>query len=116
MPHQAADKLTKRSFWTPWILLAKPLAWTYWGFIYGVVLLLAFIWRDGATNEPDDDSRLSPHQAYGPRLVESAMIIVALFYFVLIVLTARGIGLGRRRMDTEECIQLLDDARERSDN
>ncbi|KAJ7239291.1 hypothetical protein C8J57DRAFT_1372809 [Mycena rebaudengoi] len=92
---QATRAMTQNSFWNPWIMLAMPLAWISWGVFYGVVLIGAFIWRDGATNEPDENSRLSPHQAYGPKVVETLIYVVSLGYFGLMVRTVRGIGLAR---------------------
>ncbi|KAJ6505234.1 hypothetical protein C8R45DRAFT_972089, partial [Mycena sanguinolenta] len=89
---RAACKMLNNCFWTPWILLAMPLAWISWGIFYAVLLIGAFILRDGATNEPDPNSRLSPHQAYAPKAVESLLYIVALGYFVLIARTVAKIG------------------------
>ncbi|KAJ7922090.1 hypothetical protein B0H13DRAFT_2317853 [Mycena leptocephala] len=92
---RATHVMPKNSFWNPWIMLAMPLAWIGWGVFYGVVLVGAFIWREGATNEPDENSRLSAHQAYGPKVVEMLTYLVALGYFGLIVKTVRGIDLAR---------------------
>ncbi|KAJ7261098.1 hypothetical protein C8J57DRAFT_472774 [Mycena rebaudengoi] len=92
---QAMRAMPQNSFWNPWIMLAMPLAWIGWGVFYGVVLIGAFIWRDGATNEPDEKSRLLPHQAYGPKVVEMLIYVVSLGYFGLMVRTVRGIGFAR---------------------
>ncbi|KAJ7806458.1 hypothetical protein B0H13DRAFT_2485834 [Mycena leptocephala] len=89
---QAMRAMPENSFWNPWIMLATPLAWISWGVFYGVVLRGAFIWRDGATNEPDENSRLLPHQAYGPKVVEMLIYVVGLGYFGLIVKTVKGLG------------------------
>ncbi|KAJ7239346.1 hypothetical protein C8J57DRAFT_1478468 [Mycena rebaudengoi] len=86
---RAIRVMPQHSFWNPWIMLAMPLAWIGWGVFYGVVLIGAFIWRDGATNEPDENSRLSSHQAYayGPKVVETLIYVVSLGYFGLMVKT-----------------------------
>ncbi|KAJ7239305.1 hypothetical protein C8J57DRAFT_110868 [Mycena rebaudengoi] len=91
---QAMRAMPQNSFWNPWIMLAMPLAWIGWGVFYGVVLIGAFIWRDGATNEPDENSRLLT-QAYGPKVVEMSIYVVSLGYFGLMVRTVRGIGFAR---------------------
>ncbi|KAF7367924.1 Protein kinase domain-containing protein [Mycena sanguinolenta] len=103
----AARAMPKSSFWTPWILLAMPLAWTIWGMFFLVLLMGAFIWRDGATNEPDATSRLSPHQAYGIKVVESMIFAFGLGCFGLMVKTVRWIGLKRTMIPDPEQMPLV---------
>jgi len=59
----------------------------YRGFIYFAFFLVAFLWRSGATNEPDEQSRLSPNQAYGPRVMTTLIIVIGVAYFGLIIHT-----------------------------
>ena len=63
------------------------------GFVYFAFFLVAFLWRSGATDEPDERSRLSPHQAYGPRAITTLIFVVGVAYFGLIIhATKRFIG------------------------
>jgi hypothetical protein len=77
------------------------------GIIYAVLLVGAFIWRDGATNEPDESSRLLPHQAYGLKAIEFLVYVVGLGYFGLIVKTVREIGLKRTVVPDSEAIPMV---------
>ncbi|KAJ6523050.1 hypothetical protein B0H19DRAFT_1345705 [Mycena capillaripes] len=59
---QDAERSTQNVFWNPWVMQSIPLAWVIWGVIYFAAFIMAFLWRAGASNEPDANSRLSQTQ------------------------------------------------------
>ncbi|KAJ6540688.1 hypothetical protein B0H19DRAFT_1176059 [Mycena capillaripes] len=56
-------------------MLSIPLSWDL-GVIYFAAFIMAFLWRAGATNEPDANSRLSQNQVYGLRSITAVTFIV----------------------------------------
>ncbi|KAJ7901446.1 hypothetical protein B0H13DRAFT_2028023, partial [Mycena leptocephala] len=67
-----ARKASTDTLWNPWIMLSLPLFWIIWcepclcGGVLFCHLHHGFLWRSGATNEPDENSRPSKTVAYGP--------------------------------------------------
>ncbi|KAJ6512281.1 hypothetical protein DFH09DRAFT_1197480 [Mycena vulgaris] len=92
---RATSRAARNPFWNPWIMLSMPLAWIIWGVLYFACFILAFLWRSGATNEADANSRLSPSQEYGPRAITTLLFGVGAVYLLLIIVTVRGIGTAR---------------------
>ncbi|KAJ6472576.1 hypothetical protein C8R45DRAFT_936470 [Mycena sanguinolenta] len=62
--------------WKLRILLSMPAAWIVWGVVYFAAFMVAFLWSSGATNEKDEDSKPSPKQEYGPRVITTFTFFV----------------------------------------
>ncbi|KAJ6597513.1 hypothetical protein DFH09DRAFT_1132080 [Mycena vulgaris] len=89
---QATSRATRNLFWNPWIMLSMPLTWIIWGVIYFAVFILVFLWRSGAIDERDENSKPSLHQEYGPRAITTLIFGVGVVYLILIIITVRGMG------------------------
>jgi hypothetical protein len=63
----------------------------YRGVIYFAIFMVAFFWCSGAKNEPDDNTKPSPNQEYGPRIVTTITMIAGLAYLVLTIMTVKHI-------------------------
>ncbi|KAF7358131.1 CULLIN-2 domain-containing protein [Mycena venus] len=79
------------TLWNPWIMLSLPLSWIIWGVFYFATFIMAFLWRSGATDEPDENSRPSKTAAYGPRIVTTLMFAAGTVYLGLVIVAARKI-------------------------
>ncbi|KAF7984351.1 hypothetical protein HWV62_15371 [Athelia sp. TMB] len=84
-------------WWNVWVLLAMPAVWLAWSMILFVVAILSYVWRTGASNDPDPRPPLSPHAAIGPRIAVTGVFAVGLVYLVLIVRTLKSYGGSRTR-------------------
>ena len=60
--------------------------------IWFIVSILAFVWRTGAVNDPIQSAPLSVQVALIPRVVITAVFVLGLIYFVLIVRTLQTYG------------------------
>lgn len=67
-----------------------PAVWLAWSMLLFVVTILSFVWRTGSVNDPDPWPGLSPAGALGPRIAVSAVFMMGLGYFVLIVRTLQS--------------------------
>ena len=74
-----------------------PAVWLSWSMLLFVVTILSFVWRTGSTNDPAQRPGLSPTGALGPRIAVSAVLVLGLWYFVLIVRTLQRYGGPRYR-------------------
>ena len=56
-----------------------------------VVSILSYVWRSGATNDPENGGwpRLTPTQALGPRLAITAFVVLGLLNFLMVLKTFR---------------------------
>jgi hypothetical protein len=61
------------------------------GVFYFAIFMMAFLWRSGATNEPDENSRPSKTVAYGPRVVTTLMFAAGTLYLGLVIVAVRKI-------------------------
>jgi hypothetical protein len=54
-----------------------------------IVSILSYVWRSGATNDPENGGwpRLTPTQALGPRLAITAIVVLGLLNFLMILRT-----------------------------
>lgn len=54
-----------------------------------IVSILSYVWRSGATNDPENGGwpRLTPAQALGPRLAITAFVVLGLLNFLMILRT-----------------------------
>ncbi|KAF7358134.1 CULLIN-2 domain-containing protein [Mycena venus] len=77
------------TLWNPWIMLSLPLSWIIWGVFYFATFIMAFLWRSGATDEPDENSRPSKTAAYGPRIVTTLTFAAGTVYLGLVIVAAR---------------------------
>ena len=84
-------------WWNVWVLLAMPAVWLAWSMILFVVAILSYVWRTGASNDPDPRPPLSPRAAVGPRIAVTGVFAVGLVYLVLIVRTLKSYGGSRTR-------------------
>ncbi|KAJ7831309.1 hypothetical protein B0H14DRAFT_3143210 [Mycena olivaceomarginata] len=79
------------TLWNPWIMLSLPLSWIIWGLFYFAIFIMAFLWRSGATDEPNENSGLSKTAAYGPRIVTTLIFAAGTVYLGLVIVAARKI-------------------------
>ncbi|KAF7359580.1 hypothetical protein MVEN_00681700 [Mycena venus] len=84
----------RNTFWSPAIMLSMPVAWIIWGVFCFAFAIMTFLLRSGTTDEPDENSRLSPHQAYAPRAITMLLFVVGMVYLVRILMTVTRIGSG----------------------
>ena len=94
---QEARKTNTVLFWNVWVLLAMPSVWLAWSMLLFIVTILSFVWRTGATNDPDPRSPLSTTGVLGPRIAVTGVFGLGMIYFVLIVKTLTSYGGPRNR-------------------
>ncbi|KAJ7215369.1 hypothetical protein GGX14DRAFT_326734, partial [Mycena pura] len=87
-----AEKGSASILWNVWVLLAIPTVWLAWSIILFVTCIMAFTWRTGAVNDPDPGTPISPIVARGLRIAVSAVLVLGLIYFFLVVETFRKYG------------------------
>ncbi|KAJ7029771.1 hypothetical protein C8F04DRAFT_1115827 [Mycena alexandri] len=88
---EEAQKGSTSILWNVWILLAIPTIWLVWSIVLFVTCIMAFTWRTGATGDTVH-AALSHNTAQGLRIGVSAVLAVALIYFLLVVKTFRKYG------------------------
>jgi len=91
---EEAQKTRTSILWNVWVLLATPSIWLAWSVIAFIVSILSYVWRSGATNDPENGGwpRLTPTQALGPRLAVTALVVLGLLNFLMILKTFRKYG------------------------
>ncbi|KAH8105439.1 hypothetical protein BXZ70DRAFT_920863 [Cristinia sonorae] len=97
---EEARKTRTFVWWNVWVLLATPAIWLAWSMIAFVVSILSYVWRTGATSDPDDGVRpaLTPKEALAARIVVTCILCIGLLQFVMIIQTFRSYsGLTSRR-------------------
>lgn len=59
-----------------------------------VASILSYVWRAGAANDPENGGwpRLTPTQALGPRLAVTALVVLGLLNFLMILKTFKKYG------------------------
>lgn len=95
-----ARRAEARVWWNAWVLLALPAVWLAWSMIAFLVAILAFVWRTGAREDPDDDSQereLPKSQMLGPRIAITAVLVLGLIYFALVITTFSRYSSSRPR-------------------
>ncbi|KAK7036130.1 hypothetical protein R3P38DRAFT_2910716 [Favolaschia claudopus] len=105
-----AQKSRQSILWNVWILLAIPGVWMAWSIILFVTCIMAFAWRTGAANDPEEGA-LSHNAALGLRIGTSALLVVALVYFILIIRTFRKYGDSMDKKWNEKVIQWAHEGR-----
>ncbi|KAF7363115.1 hypothetical protein MVEN_00663900 [Mycena venus] len=75
--------------WNPWIMFSLPLYWIIWGVFYFAIFIMAFLWRSGAMDEPDENSRPSKTAAYGPRIATTLVFTAGTVYLGLVIVVVR---------------------------
>ncbi|KAF4600472.1 hypothetical protein EYR38_005101 [Pleurotus pulmonarius] len=84
-------------WWNAWILLAMPAVWLAWSLISFIVCILSFVWRTGSTLDPHERDPMTPRQILGPRIAITAILVLGLIYFALIINTLKSYGTQKRR-------------------
>ncbi|KZV69080.1 hypothetical protein PENSPDRAFT_492636 [Peniophora sp. CONT] len=95
-----ARRAEARVWWNAWVLLALPAVWLAWSMIAFLVAIVAFVWRTGARQDPDDDSQdreLSQGKMLGPRIAITAVLVLGLAYFALVITTFSRYSSSRPR-------------------
>ncbi|KAH9936823.1 uncharacterized protein BXZ73DRAFT_89312 [Epithele typhae] len=82
---EEAQRTRAAVFWNIWVLLATPVVWLAWSMIAFCIAILSFIWRTGSTNQTNGYPPLTPEQALGPRVAISAVFLLGLFNFWMIL-------------------------------
>lgn len=62
-----------------------------------IVCILSFVWRTGSTLDPHERDPMTPRQILGPRIAITAILVLGLIYFVLIINTLKSYGTQKRR-------------------
>ncbi|KAI5120727.1 hypothetical protein M0805_006433 [Coniferiporia weirii] len=92
---QEAQKTRTNMVWNVWVLLALPAIWLAWAMIAFFAAILAFVWTSGSSaDNPQPPPR---HVELAPRVVITAMFMLGLVYFVLVVRTFKSYGAPRPR-------------------
>lgn len=76
-------------WWNIWVLLAMPAIWLAWAMTAFCVAIMSYVWRTGSAADPPDGMRpqLDPGPALALRVVLTAVFVIGLVYFVLILRT-----------------------------
>lgn len=118
---QEARKTTTFIWWNVWVLLAMPAVWLAWfvlsvpitlshspvldrSMCFFIAAILSFVWRSDSSTDNTSPAPLSPTAVLGPRIAITALFIVGLIDFVLIVNTLHNYG---RTRDVEGEMRLL---------
>ncbi|KAK7031646.1 hypothetical protein R3P38DRAFT_2924949, partial [Favolaschia claudopus] len=86
-----AQKQSANIWWNIWVLLAMPAVWLAWSIITFLTCIMSFIWLSGSSQD-GADVILSPRAALGPRIGLTAVFILGVIYFALIVNTFHRYG------------------------
>ncbi|KAJ8455733.1 hypothetical protein ONZ45_g18871 [Pleurotus djamor] len=86
-------------WWNAWILLAMPSVWLAWSMISFLVCILSFVWRTGSTLDPHERDPMTPRAILGPRIAITAILVLGLLYFVLIIQSLKSYGSRRREVE-----------------
>ncbi|EGO01437.1 hypothetical protein SERLA73DRAFT_70623 [Serpula lacrymans var. lacrymans S7.3] len=89
---EEARKMNTLIWWNVWVLLAMPAVWLAWSMILFVATILSFVWRTGSTADPATPNSLPPPGATGPRVAITAVFVVGMIYFALIIKTLKRYG------------------------
>ncbi|KAG1800327.1 uncharacterized protein HD556DRAFT_1230443 [Suillus plorans] len=101
---EEARKTTTFIWWNVWVLLAMPAVWLAWSMCFFIAAILSFVWRSDSSTDNTSPAPLSPTAVLGPRIAITALFIVGLIDFVLIVNTLHNYG---RTRDVEAEMRLL---------
>ncbi|KAI0029807.1 hypothetical protein K488DRAFT_8965, partial [Vararia minispora EC-137] len=96
---EEARKTKTAVLWNVWVLLALPGVWLAWAMVAFCVAIMAFVWRTGATNDPEDGPAraLDGTRMLGPRVAITAVFLAGIAYFALVVVTFAAYSRGRPR-------------------
>lgn len=89
---QEAQKTRTSILWNCWVLLAMPAVWLAWSMLFFVVAILSYVWRTGASSDPDERPQLAPREAFAARALVSALFVLGLVYLALIIHTFKSYG------------------------
>ncbi|TFL00158.1 hypothetical protein BDV98DRAFT_650534 [Pterulicium gracile] len=92
---EEARKSNTVIWWNVWVMLAMPAIWLAWAMIWFITTILCFVWRSGSSSDPEEYPPISTKNALIPRIIISAVFVVGIVYFGLIVKTLRGYGTAR---------------------
>lgn len=79
-------------FWNVWVMLSMPAVWLAWSMIFFIEAILAFVWRTGSVNDPEQRTGLSEPGANALRVLITALLVLGLVYLALIITTLRSYG------------------------
>lgn len=57
-----------------------------------IVSILSFLWRTGSVLDPEERPRLGARASLGPRIVVTAVFVLGMIYFAMIVKTLKSYG------------------------
>ncbi|KAJ7661549.1 hypothetical protein DFH06DRAFT_376054 [Mycena polygramma] len=120
---EEARKTDTLIWWNVWTLLAMPAVFLAWfattpnimiptevdiyrcrSVVFFIMSITSFVWRTGSVLDPDERQLLGPHAVLGPRIAVTAVLLLGLLYFALIISTLRRYGeppVRGREGDTE---------------
>ncbi|KAF7354665.1 hypothetical protein MSAN_01380200 [Mycena sanguinolenta] len=79
-------------WWNVWTLLSMPAVFLAWSVVFFIVSIMSFVWRTGSVLDPDEAQLLGPQAILGPRIAITAVLLLGLLYFALIIVTLRRYG------------------------
>jgi len=98
---EEAQKTKTAILWNIWVLLATPAIWLAWSMIAFCVSILSYVWRTGSVSDTNPPSPLSKHQAIGVRAAITAVFVLGLLNFAMIIRTFRSYHGARRRLQDD---------------
>ncbi|KAJ6465961.1 hypothetical protein C8R47DRAFT_1154597 [Mycena vitilis] len=89
---EEARKTDTLIWWNVWTLLAMPAVFLAWSVVFFIMSITSFVWRTGSVLDPDERQLLGPHAVLGPRIAVTAVLLIGLLYFALIISTLQRYG------------------------
>ncbi|KLO13838.1 hypothetical protein SCHPADRAFT_827372 [Schizopora paradoxa] len=83
--------------WNVWVLLALPAVWLAWSMIAFFTAIMSYVWTSGSAS--DNPQPPSSRVETIPRVIITALFIVGLVYFALVVRTFANYGGMRPQLD-----------------
>lgn len=87
---QEARKANRRVLWNVWVLLVMPAIWLAWSMVLFVISILSFVWRTGASDDPEQRAPLARKDVLGPRIAITGVLVLWVVYLVFILRTPRS--------------------------
>ncbi|KAJ7226624.1 hypothetical protein B0H12DRAFT_1001506, partial [Mycena haematopus] len=89
---EEARKTNALIWWNVWTLLSMPAVFLAWSVVFFIVSIMCFVWRTGSVLDPDEPQALGSQAILGPRIAITAVLLLGLLYFALIIVTLRRYG------------------------
>ncbi|KZT13264.1 uncharacterized protein LAESUDRAFT_669722 [Laetiporus sulphureus 93-53] len=95
---EEAQKTKTAILWNIWVMLATPAIWLAWSMIAFCVSIMSYVWRTGSVADENSPPPLGRTQAIGVRTAITAVFVLGLLNFAMIVSTFHSYhGMRRER-------------------